>query len=152
MTRLVVALALAASLLPSPVRAQVDVNIQLGLPAAPPLVVVRPGVQVVENWDEEVFFTGGWYWVRRDDRWWRARSPRATFVYVEPRRVPAAIYRLPPGHYRHWRKEEARAERHAWKEHEKAERRAAKVEREQEKRERHEEKHERHRQDHDHGR
>ena len=135
MIRLALALALVLSLLPAAVRAQVDVNIRLGLPAAPPLVVVQPGVQVVENYQEEVFFTNGWYWVRRDDRWWRARTPRATFVYVEPRRVPVAIYRLPPGHYKHWRKAEAKAERREWKQHEKAERREWKDERKQEKHE-----------------
>jgi hypothetical protein len=136
MLRLSLAVALVVSLLPGAARAQVDVNIRLGLPAAPPLVVVQPGVQVVENYDEEVFFTNGWYWVRRDDRWWRARSPRASFVYVEPRRVPAAIYRLPPGRYKHWRKEQGKAERRGWKEHEKAERRALKEERKQEKHDR----------------
>jgi len=151
MLRLTLLLALVASLLPTSASAQVDVNIRLGLPAAPPMVVVQPGVQVVENYDEEVFFTGGWYWVRRDDRWWRARSPRAQFVYVEPRRVPVAIYRLPPGHYKHWGREQARAERHAWKEHEKAGRRAVKEERRQEKHERHEEKRERHGEEHGHG-
>jgi hypothetical protein len=136
MTRLVMALALVLSLLPAAARAQVDVKIHLALPAAPPLVVVQPGVQVVENYQEEVFFTNGWYWVRRDDHWWRARTPRATFVHVEPRRVPVAIYRLPPGHYKHWRKAEAKAERRDWKQHEKAERREWKDERKQEKHER----------------
>jgi hypothetical protein len=142
MIRLVVALALAVSLLPAAARAQVDVNIRLGLPVAPPLVVVQPGVQVVENYQEEVFFTNGWYWVRRDDRWWRARTPRATFVYVEPRYVPRAIYRLPPGQYRHWHHEQAKAERREWKEHEKAERKAWKAERKHEQHERHEHEHE----------
>jgi len=149
MKRLVAALALAASLLPAAARGQVDVNIRLGLPVAPPLIVVQPGVQVVENYHEEVFFTNGWYWVRRDDRWWRARTPRAAFVYVEPRYVPRTIYRLPPGHYKHWHREQARAERREWKEHEKAERKAWKAER---KHERHEhERHEHERHDHEHG-
>jgi hypothetical protein len=86
-------------------------------------------VQVVENYHEEVFYTGGYYWVRRDDRWWRAPTPRAKFVYVEPRRVPVAIYRLPPGQYKHWHKAQAKAERREWKEHQKAERREWKQER-----------------------
>ncbi len=141
MTRLVAALAVAVSLLPAAARAQVDVNIRLALPVAPPLVVVQPGVQVVENYQEEVFFTNGWYWVRRDDRWWRARTPRATFVYVEPQYVPRAIYRLPPGQYRHWRHEQAKAEHREWKEHEKAERKAWKAERKQERNEEHEHGH-----------
>ncbi len=129
MKRLALAFALALSLAPAAASAQVGVHIDVGLPAAPPLVVVQPGIQVVEDWHEEVFYTRGWYWVRRDGYWYRARAPRATFVYVEPRRVPVALVRMPPGHYKHWRKAEAKAERKAWKQHEKAERKAWKEER-----------------------
>ncbi len=120
MKKLAFAAALALSLLPAAARAQVSMQISVGLPVAPPLVVVQPGIQVVEDWDEEVFYTGGYYWVRRDGYWYRARGPRATFVYVEPRRVPPGLTRIPPGQYKHWRK----AEHKAWKEHEKAERKA----------------------------
>ncbi len=111
---------LVALLLPWPARsqAQVQLQINLGLPPQPPLVVVQPGIQVVENWNEEVFFVSGWYWVRRDGGWYRARSPRASFVWVEPRRVPPGLVRIPPGQYKHYRREQARA----WKQHEKAQR------------------------------
>jgi hypothetical protein len=149
MNRLIALTALFLSLAPLAARAQVGVNmnIQLGLPAAPPMVVVQPGVQVVENYDEEVFYTGGWYWVRRDGRWWRARTPRASFVYVEPRRVPVGLVRIPPGQYRHWNHERARAEHREWKEQRRAEKRAWKEERHEDRRE---ERHE-HERDHDHG-
>jgi hypothetical protein len=154
MKRLVLSLALALSLVPSLAAAQVEVNVHLGLPAAPQLVVVQPGVQVVEDFHEEVFFTNGWYWMRRDGRWWRARTPNATFVSCEPRRVPAALVRIPPGHYKHWRHEEAKAERREWKHHEKEERRAWKeherAERREERGERHEREHE-HEREHGHG-
>lgn len=120
---------LACLSLPGAATAQVNVGIQIGLPVAPPMVVIQPGVQVVENYPEEVFFTGGWYWARRGPAWYRARRPGVTFVPVETRYVPARLVRLPPGHYKHWRREEAReakwqakAERKQWKEHEKAER------------------------------
>ncbi len=120
------ALAFVLSLcaLPAVSEAQVGVQIHIGLPVSPPLVVVQPGIQVVEDFDEEVFFSGGYYWVRRDNGWYRASSPRAAFVYVEPRRVPAGLVRLPPGQYKHWRK----AEHKAWKEEEKAERKEMKQE------------------------
>ena len=128
-TRLALALSLAVSAAaPAAASAQVAVNVQIGLPVSPPLVVVQPGVQVVQDFDEEVFFTSGWYWCRRGDRWYRARGPRAAFVYVEPRHVPVAIRRLPPGQYKHWHKAEAKAERKAWKRYEKAERREWKAE------------------------
>lgn len=122
MNRLALSFALALSVLPAAARAQVDVRIQVGLPVAPPLLVVQPGIQVVEDWHEEVFFTRGYYWVRRDGYWYRARAPRAAFVYVEPRHVPIGLVRMPPGHYKHWRRAEARAERKEWKEHARADR------------------------------
>lgn len=123
MKRLIALTALVLSLAPLAARAQasMNMNIQLGLPVAPPLVVIQPGVQVVENYDEEVFYTGGWYWVRRDGGWWRARQPRASFAYVEPRRVPPTLVRIPPGQYRHWNREQAKAERREWKERRKEE-------------------------------
>ncbi|HYS82891.1 MAG TPA: hypothetical protein VEM76_19460 [Anaeromyxobacteraceae bacterium] len=154
MNRLLALLLAVAFLAPAAARAQVGVNIQLGLPAAPPMVVIQPGVQVVENYDEEVFFSGGWYWVRRDGRWWRARQPRAAFVYVEPRRVPPAIVRLPPGQYRHWNHEkhqawkaERRAEKQAWK----ADKHAWKAEERHERHERERDRQERHEREHEHG-
>jgi hypothetical protein len=95
-------------LLSAPALAQVKVDVQVALPtitfqAPPPLVVVQPGVQVVEDFDEEVFFVDGWYWVRRGDRWFRAKDHRGGWVVVEPRLVPVAIVKLPPGQYRHWK-------------------------------------------------
>lgn len=113
------ATALALSLLPASARAQVEMQISIGLPVAPPLVVVQPGVQVVENYGEEVFFVGGWYWCRRGPHWYRARTPRATFVYVEPVYVPTRLsYLPPPGHYKHWERRRMHEERRWWKEHE----------------------------------
>jgi hypothetical protein len=109
-------LALAMLSLPVAARAQVGVQIQVALPAAPPMVVVQPGVQVVENQDEEVFFTNGWYWVRRDEVWYRAPRPHAAFVYVAERRVPVALVHMEPGRYRHFHHD--RGEHRGWhKEH-----------------------------------
>ena len=69
---------------------------------APPMVQVQPGVMVVQDYDEEVFFVGGRYWMRGGDgRWYRANDCHGGWVVVEPRVVPATIVRLPPGHYRH---------------------------------------------------
>jgi hypothetical protein len=80
--------------------------------APPPLVVVQPGVQVVEDADEEVFFSSGFYWHRSDDgNWWRTRNYRGGWVVAPPRAVPVAVMHLPHGHYRHYRVEN-RHERH----------------------------------------
>ncbi|MFO0585063.1 MAG: hypothetical protein U0229_22530 [Anaeromyxobacter sp.] len=115
---LLAAAALAgAAALPMPARAQVGVSITLGLPVSPGFVVVSPGVQVLPDYDEEVFLVGGVYWLRRGPSWYRAPGPRAAFVYVPPPRVPARLVRLPPpGHYRRWRPEPVRAERGEWRE------------------------------------
>lgn len=85
--------------------AQVHVQVELGLPIAPPLALVRPGLQVVEGFGEEVFFHNGWYWCRRPDGWYRARSPRARFAWIEERRVPGVLVRVPAGHYRNWHRD-----------------------------------------------
>ncbi|MFL5246965.1 MAG: hypothetical protein ACJ79V_04010 [Myxococcales bacterium] len=111
-------LALATLSLPVAARAEVGVQIHIALPAAPPMVVVQPGVQVVENQDEEVFFTNGWYWVRRDEVWYRARRPHTAFVYVESRRVPVTLVGMEPGHYRRFHRDHDRGEHRGWhKEH-----------------------------------
>lgn len=120
--KLVLTLALAG--LATPAHAGAHVWIQMNLPAVlPPLVVVQPGVQVVQDYGEEIFFSGGYYWVRRDGYWYRAADPRARWYYVRPAAVPVAIARMPPGHYRHWHghgwraQGPGRGEGGGWREH-----------------------------------
>jgi hypothetical protein len=105
MTRSILPLAILVSLSPVAARAQVGIRIDIGLPPAPPLVVVQPGIQVVEGFREEVFFHRGWYWCRRPDGWYRARSPRDRFDWIEGRRVPGVLVRMPAGRYRDWHHE-----------------------------------------------
>jgi hypothetical protein len=104
--------ALAAVPGPAPAQVEVHASFRLGLPVAPPLVVVQPGVQVVQDHDDEVFVHGGAYWVRRGDRWYRSRGPQAAFVVVDTRLVPEPVRRLPPGHYRRYRPPPPRVEAH----------------------------------------
>src|SRR5262245_2997102 len=127
---------LALWLLAAPAGAEVQVVITMGLPVVlPPMVVVQPGVQVVSELDEEVYFVDGWYWVRRGPHWYRTHDHRGRWVWVAPARVPVALVRIPPGRYRrlhraqwqrerHERREREKAERREWKEREKAEREA----------------------------
>ncbi len=111
---------------PALARAQVALDVRIGFPSPPPLVVVRPGVQVVPDYEEEVFFVSGWYWLRREPAWYRTRDYRGGWVMVRRRAVPASLVSLPPGHYKHWRKDQEKANRKAWKENEKAEKKARK--------------------------
>jgi hypothetical protein len=108
MKRFLLPLACVLALWPSAAQAGINLRIDIGLPVAPPLVEVEPGIQVVEGFPEEVFFTDGWYWCRRPDGWYRARSPRARFAWVERRYVPARMVRFPAGGYRDWHRGEDR--------------------------------------------
>jgi hypothetical protein len=90
--------------LPAVSSAQASVDIHIGLPVVlPQLVVVSPGVQVVPEVDEEVFFTNGYYWVRRDRAWYRSRVHTGRWVAVPGRVVPARLVKVPPGKYRRWK-------------------------------------------------
>jgi hypothetical protein len=86
---------------------QAQVHVQVNLPGvrfevAPRLAEVQPGVLVVDDYDEEVFFVDGWYWLRwRDGRWYRARDHRGGWVVAEPAAVPVVLVRTPPGRYKH---------------------------------------------------
>ena len=108
MKRILLPLACVLALWPSPARAGISLHIELGLPVAPPLVEVQPGIQVVEGFPEEVFFSGGWYWCRRPDGWYRTRSPRDRFDWVDRRFVPRGLARFPAGRYRNWHRAEPR--------------------------------------------
>ncbi len=96
---------------PAGAYAQVSVHFSIPLPAAPPLVYVQPDVQVVEDYDEEVFFHSGFYWVRRDGRWFRSTHPRSEFLFVEPRYVPMHLSGIEVGRYRRYRHDMGMGER-----------------------------------------
>ena len=100
-------LVVAASVLALPAFAQVNINVQLPtvtFNAPPPLVLVEPGVQVVEDSDEEVYFVSDTYWVRRGPRWYRARDHRGGWVVVDGPGVPPALVHVPEGKYRHYKR------------------------------------------------
>jgi hypothetical protein len=70
---------------------------------APAVVVVAPGIMVVPDYEEEVFLVDGWYWVRQNHRWYRARGYRGGWVLVDPVLVPVSLVKLTPGRYKHWK-------------------------------------------------
>lgn len=95
-----------ASIVALPAFAQVEISIQLPtitFNAPPPLVVVEPGVQVVEDQDEEVFFVSEYYWVRRGPRWYRTKDHRGGWVVVDGPGVPPSLVRVPAGKYRRYK-------------------------------------------------
>lgn len=80
-------------------------DLRVALPQTHELVELQPGVQVIPEFDLEVFFTGGAYWLRTDGAWYTARraAASATFTPVDARNVPAALARLPVGSHLHFR-------------------------------------------------
>src|SRR3954466_15726946 len=88
-------------------QAQVQLQVQLSVPTIrfevpPTLVEVQPGVLVVNDYDDEVFFVDGQYWTRgRDRRWYRTRDHRGGWVMVQQPTVPTVLVRSPPGRYKH---------------------------------------------------
>ena len=107
--------ALAGVLLTSvPVRAGIDVRINIGNAPPPPRMIfqARPherfyrgeGVYVVDDpgmGDYDCFRYGGFYWMFRDGYWYRSTSWRSRFVVIEPRYVPAVFYRMPATRWKH---------------------------------------------------
>ena len=93
------------------VRVEIDAP-RLVFPAPPQLVLVEPGIQVVRDSDDEVFFVDNYYWHRRNGRWFRTRSHTGGWVAVEERYVPGRVAHYAPGQYRHWHGEARREVRH----------------------------------------
>jgi hypothetical protein len=91
-------------------QAKVDVHIGIGIPPPPavvfesePQLVVVPGTQVfyLANPDYDLYRYGGYYYVNRDGYWYRSRSYRGPFGYVEYGRVPRQIV-VVPGNFHHY--------------------------------------------------
>ncbi len=102
------ALFLTAALTSMSTLAQVRVTVDVPAPtitftAPPPLVVVQPGVQVVEDYDDEVYVVQDVYWVRRGKHWYRSRDYRGGWVVVDGPGVPPSLVRMPPGKYRRYK-------------------------------------------------
>ena len=95
----------AASLVPLTARAA-DVTVSIGWQAPPPLIIVSPGVQVVQDYDDEVFFIDGYYWVERDGGWYHSRDHHGNWVFVERSHVHSWLVQpRARGQYKHWNKE-----------------------------------------------
>jgi hypothetical protein len=73
-----------------------------GYAATPDLVTVQPGVQVVADYDEPVFFVDGFYWRFNDGYWYRSNNYYAGWYFYE--RPPVAVLRIDrPYAYAHYR-------------------------------------------------
>ncbi|MEO6773892.1 MAG: hypothetical protein ABI467_12905 [Kofleriaceae bacterium] len=70
--------------------------------STPDLVEVSPGVQVVADYDDSVFYNDGFYWRYDDGGWYRSNNYAGGFVYWNA--PPTAIISInDPGRYRRYR-------------------------------------------------
>ena len=70
-------------------------------PYGPDLVEVSPGVQVIADYNEPIFYSDGLYWRYYGNTWYRSRSYTGGWVYASP---PAAVLRIDrPYGYAHYR-------------------------------------------------
>jgi hypothetical protein len=68
----------------------------------PDLVTVGPGVRVIADYDEPIFFADGYYWWMYDGLWYRSSYYTDGWVYVAT--PPLVITRIARPHdYRHYR-------------------------------------------------
>ncbi len=58
----------------------------------PTLVEVAPGVWVIEDYNEPVFYADGFYWWYRSDGWYRSNHHTGGWVYI--RSAPSVIVRI----------------------------------------------------------
>jgi hypothetical protein len=70
--------------------------------ARPDLVAVAPGVYVIADYDEPIFWSDGFYWWFYDGYWYRSSVYTGGWVYVAT--PPLVIVRIhEPHRYRHYR-------------------------------------------------
>jgi hypothetical protein len=70
----------------------------------PELIAIRPGVQVIANLDEPIFYTGNYYWRNQGGTWYRSTSHRRGWARIEV--VPVEIRSIErPAAYIHYRGE-----------------------------------------------
>src|SRR5206468_8478957 len=69
----------------------------------PDLVTVSPGVQVIADYDEPIFYSDGFYWRYYGGTWYRSSYYTGGWVYARP---PVAVMHIDrPYAYRHYRPE-----------------------------------------------
>lgn len=105
----------APAWLAMPAHAQVHVDIGIHLPAPPQLVVVPEvrAVQYVPAASGNLFFYNGQYWAFANRGWYVSRGYNGPWIVVAPQYVPRPVllvpvryYRVPPGHWKQWRREQ----------------------------------------------
>ena len=72
--------------------------------ASPELIAVSPGVQVIADADEPIFYASNDYWLYRDGYWFRSNDYRRGYARVEFSYVPQQLRAIEiPQSYVHYR-------------------------------------------------
>jgi len=70
---------------------------------SPQLVAISPGVQVIADADDPLFYADGYYWLYRDNVWLRSDSYRGGFARIDANMVPYDLRTLDsPNTYAHY--------------------------------------------------
>jgi hypothetical protein len=70
---------------------------------SPELVSVAPGVEVVADADDPVFYADGYYWLYRNGVWLRSGLPGTGFARIDLQLVPDRLRRIQePRSYAHY--------------------------------------------------
>lgn len=94
---------LAAALLAGCASGEVEYSGEVAV-ASPELVPIEPGVEVVSDANEPMFYSDGYYWLYRDGIWLRSDSYRGGFARIDVNLVPGELRQLPrPQAYAHYR-------------------------------------------------
>jgi hypothetical protein len=97
-----VALLVLTAMMVSGAQADVNVNVNIGLPAVQiseePVLAVIPGTYVyfIYGNQHDFFFYGGYWWRLHQNRWYRAGHFNGPWKLRKGRSVPAQLLRLPP--------------------------------------------------------
>lgn len=69
--------------------------------STPDLAYVAPGVSVIADYDEPIFYSNGYYWWNYDGGWYRSSDYTGGWIYATP---PRAVLRIgATAGYRHYR-------------------------------------------------
>jgi hypothetical protein len=71
-----------------------------GTVETPDLAYVGPGVHVIADYDEPIFYADGFYWWYFGTSWYRSTYYTGGWVVASP---PSVVVRIDPLRYRHYR-------------------------------------------------
>jgi hypothetical protein len=94
-----------------------DANAPVSFTSPPMLVEIEPDIWVVRDHERAVYYTSGYYWVNRDDVWYRAQAYDEGWVRVEANTVPSTIAARDHRAYVSYRGPETARTRRAPREH-----------------------------------